>query len=48
MVVYREDGDGNPVLAKPCENCQTIMKEFGIKKVYYSIPDSPYYEKLTL
>lgn len=48
MLVYREDGEGNPVLAKPCINCQTIMKEFGIKKVYYSIPNEPYYEIVKL
>jgi deoxycytidylate deaminase len=48
MVVYREDGDGNPALALPCKQCQTILQEHGIKKVYYSIPTEPYYDLLRL
>lgn len=48
IVVYREDGNGEPALAKPCDNCQMVMKEYGIKKVYYSIPLSPYYEVMKL
>ena len=48
MVVYREDNEGNPVMAKPCANCQAIMKEFGIRKIYYSISEAPFYTVLKL
>lgn len=44
IIVYRETVDGKPALAKPCINCENIIKAFGIKKVYYSIPTAPYYE----
>lgn len=47
VVVYRESHN-SPALAKPCLQCQSIMRDFGIKKVYYSIPCEPYYALLKL
>ena len=48
ITVYRETYDGIPALAKPCDNCQTILKSFGIKKIYYSTPIYPYWDVLKL
>ena len=48
VTVYRETFDGNPALALPCSQCQKILKLFGIKKVYYSTAEYPYYDILKL
>jgi pyrimidine deaminase RibD-like protein len=40
--VYREYKDGRPGLAKPCNSCLDILRERGIKRVYYSIDWSSY------
>jgi deoxycytidylate deaminase len=45
LYVYRELQDGTPGLSKPCEHCLSFLKESGVKEVYYSIQDFPYYEK---
>lgn len=42
--VYRETKDGCPACAKPCPACQEIFKTAGIKKVYYSVENYPYWE----
>jgi deoxycytidylate deaminase len=39
IVVYREDRMGNAALAKPCDVCQAILKDYGIKEITYSTPD---------
>lgn len=48
IIVYRETSDGKPALAKPCKNCENIIKMFEIKKIYYTIPTEPYYEIIKL
>lgn len=48
LTVYRETAGGKPAMAKPCKQCQSILTAFGIKKVYYSIPEEPYYAILYL
>ena len=40
IVVCRKLTNGDLALAKPCNECQKLLKEYGIKKVYYSISDS--------
>ena len=47
ITVYRES-HGLPALAKPCSQCQRIMKDMGIKKVYFSIPDEPFFDVMKL
>ena len=37
MYVYREDRHGVMKNSKPCKSCEKLMKEAGIRKVYYSI-----------
>lgn len=36
IYVYREDKNGNVKRAKPCKYCMKILKEYGVRKVYYS------------
>ena len=48
VTIYRETIDGVPALAKPCAQCQIILAAFGIKKVHYSIPESPFYASMKL
>jgi deoxycytidylate deaminase len=38
MYVYRENKMGEIANCKPCQYCQAILKEVGIKKVYYTSP----------
>lgn len=48
MFVYREHRDGLPGMAKPCENCQRLLREYGVKTVYYSTNEFPFWDKMTL
>ena len=45
MYVYREGAFGTPANARPCDMCMTVMKEFGIKKVYYTIDTYPFWKE---
>jgi dCMP deaminase len=36
IYVYRQTRHGVPALAKPCKHCQAVIKESGIKVVFYS------------
>ncbi len=38
VYVTRIDAKGNQAFAKPCLHCQTILKAFQIKDVYYTTP----------
>ena len=42
IYVFRATADGKPALSKPCSNCLTRIKEYGIKRVYYSIDENSY------
>lgn len=35
MYVYRELSSGQPACSKPCENCQNLMREAGVKFVRF-------------
>lgn len=39
LYVYRGTKDGSPSSSKPCEHCMKVIKEAGIKKIFYSVPD---------
>ena len=39
LYIYREFKDGTKALAKPCASCQRLIKELGIKKIYYTTND---------
>lgn len=36
ILVYRETKDGELAMAKPCEMCISIIKLFGIKRIFYT------------
>lgn len=37
IYVYREKKDGTPAMSRPCPSCWLLLREVGIKRVYYSI-----------
>jgi deoxycytidylate deaminase len=39
LYVYRENKNGDIANCKPCKYCQVILREVGIKKVYYTSPE---------
>lgn len=44
IYVYRETKDGESALARPCKVCLQALREAGIKRMYYSIKEYPYYK----
>jgi pyrimidine deaminase RibD-like protein len=44
IYVYRELKNGLPGLARPCNYCLTILKEYGIRVIYYSTSTYPYWK----
>ena len=46
IFIYRETKDGTKALARPCPCCQKLIKQFGIKHIYYTGSDSLIYEEL--
>ena len=48
IFVYRELANGKTALAKPCTGCMELLIDVGIKKVYYSTEDYPYYNIIKL
>lgn len=44
LSIERYDSDGLPAMAKPCPICTIAIKDYGIKKVRYTIPGG-YYEE---
>lgn len=45
IVVYRQDKKGNPKLSRPCEHCLLELKKFGVRRIIYSICESPYWRE---
>lgn len=46
VYVYRALHDGSPAMARPCASCLRMIKELGIKKIYYTTHDGYAEEKL--
>ena len=44
LYVYRERKSHLPGLAKPCPRCSKVLHEFGIKRVYYTTNEFPFFE----
>jgi len=44
IYIYRELADGTPGIAKPCKVCYDTLKLKGIKKIYYTIGEYPYWK----
>jgi len=38
MIVIRIDSQGQLADSKPCANCTKMLKYYGLKKIYYSVP----------
>ena len=36
VYVFRQYKDGRPALSKPCTYCEALLREVGIKEVYYT------------
>ena len=45
IYVYREFMNTNPAFARPCMECLKVLKDVGIRKIYYSIDQPPYWKK---
>jgi deoxycytidylate deaminase len=43
IYVYREHADGTPALARPCNNCIRFLTAVGIKRMYYTVNEYPYW-----
>tara|TARA_R110002126_G_C10490983_1_gene504943 strand:+ start:166366 stop:166755 length:390 start_codon:yes stop_codon:yes gene_type:complete len=52
MIVVRSKPSGKPGLAKPCEVCERILRQFGIRRVFYTVncetPDDIQLEEMKL
>lgn len=48
IYVYRAHKDGTPALARPCANCQAVLREAGVKWMVYSTANWPFYLKEAL
>ena len=44
IYVYREHADGTPAMARPCSNCIGLLTSAGIKKMYYTTNEHPYWK----
>jgi deoxycytidylate deaminase len=47
MYVYREKANGEIACCKPCSTCQQILRNYGVKRVFYTT-DNGKIEKLLL
>lgn len=36
LYIYRQHKNGNPALAKPCPSCMALIRDLGIKNIYYT------------
>lgn len=43
---YRELCDGSIAMSRPCKSCMAMIKDLGIKDIYYSTADGYAYESL--
>jgi len=46
LYVYREYKNGNPALSKPCPSCMALIRQLGIRRLYYSGDNSYINEEL--
>jgi len=43
IFVYRKRKDGRIGMARPCEHCMEELKRFGVKWIYYSVDEWPFW-----
>ena len=46
LYIYREYKNGSPALSKPCPSCMALIRQLGIRKLYYSGDNSYVNEEL--
>lgn len=46
IYLYREYKDGSLAPSRPCPSCMALLKELGIKKIYYTTEDGYVTEKI--
>ena len=44
IFVFRESKAGTPMISRPCGLCTQVMYEHGIKKVWYTVSEFPYWK----
>lgn len=44
LFVYRQKKTGAIGMSRPCSHCMKKLKEFGVKLVYYSTEEYPFWE----
>lgn len=37
LYIFREHKDGHIALARPCDHCLALIREYGIRRIYYTI-----------
>lgn len=40
MYVYREHSDGTVAMSKPCPICEMFLRNYGVKKVFYTVENN--------
>lgn len=45
LYVFRQHKDGTLAMARPCSSCQKVIKQLGIRKIFYSIENGYAVEK---
>ena len=46
LYIYREYKNGSPALSRPCASCMALIRQLGIRKIYYSGENSFINEEL--
>ena len=46
LYIYREYKNGEPALSKPCPSCMALIRELGIRKLFYTGDNSYINEEL--
>ena len=46
LYVYREYKDGSLALSRPCKSCMALIKDLGIRKIYYTTHEGYAHEEL--
>jgi deoxycytidylate deaminase len=43
MFIFRETADGVPGMSRPCLDCIASLRSYGVKRVYYTTNEAPFY-----
>lgn len=46
IYLYREYKDGKLACSRPCQSCMAMLRDFGIKKIFYTTEDGYAEEKI--